>query len=334
MTGDVPSKSLKVIINLVVVTVLLMLPLLLVGWLGWHAAGGIAFISSCSGILAAIGVTFRQLLWYSVASAVSIFFGMLSADLPIAAALVLGATGVAMGLSERWGIARWIMLLPMVAGYAVAEPPTLVNMPVVDALLIAVIGFAATLFSGGMVALALRKHAKPKLPEIGKKHKLAFTINLGVLLAIAGFLTSYFSMEHTGTWLVLTVVVIVQPYVDKATIKGLGRAAGTLVGFLIAIGVAYSVHVPIFYIAIGIAFLAVAAVYSLTSKPYWLYAMFLTPGVVLLSSTGTDVTQTADFRLQATVEGAVLCLVVLGIEWLIFRKGQLSAPAVAAPTKK
>lgn len=329
-----PKKSVKVIINLVVVTVLLMLPSLIVGWAGWQTASGIAFIGSCSGILAAIGVTFRQLLWYSVASAVAIFLGVLSADLPIAAGLVLGATGVALGLSERWGISRWIMLLPMVAGYAVAQPPQVTNIPALDALVVAVVGFAATLFSGGMIALALRKHPKPKLPEYGKMHKLAFTINLGVLLAIAGFMASYFKLEHTGTWLILTVVVIVQPYVDKATVKGVGRAAGTLVGFLIAIGVAYSVHVPLFYVAIGIAFLAVAAVYSLTGKPYWLYALFLTPGVVLLSSTGTDVTQTADFRLQATVEGAVLCLAVLGIEWLIFRKGQLSAPAVAAPTKK
>lgn len=329
-----PAKSVKVIISVVVVTVLLMLPMLLVGWLGWHAAGGIAFIGSCSGILAAIGVTFRQLLWYSLASAIAIFFGVLSTDVPIAAGLVLGATGVALGLSERWGISRWIMLLPMVAGYAVAEPPHILNMPVVDALLVAAVGFSATLFSGGMIALALRKHAKPKLPEYGKMHKVTFTINLGVLLAIAGFITSYFTMEHTGTWLVLTVVVIVQPYVDKATLKGIGRAAGTLVGFLIAIGVAYSVHEPLLYIAVGIAFLSVAAVYSLTGKPYWLYALFLTPGVVLLSSTGTDVTQTADFRLQATFEGAVLCLVVLGIEWLIFRKGQLSAPVAAAPTKK
>jgi len=59
-------------------------------------------------------------------------------------------------------------------------------------------------------------------------------------------------------------------------------------------------------------------------KKYWEYVMFLTPGVVLISGSASDIAAVSHNRLYATILAAVACLLVLGIERLLFWRGGLN----------
>ncbi|NBX23678.1 MAG: hypothetical protein EBR52_06135, partial [Microbacteriaceae bacterium] len=145
--------------------------------------------------------------------------------------------------------------------------------------------------------------------------------------------------ELLGVWTALTVVVVlIVPYAGETSRKALQRAGGTILGFLLAIGVSASLLPDFLYYAVGLLFIEIALLMRfIGARKYWEYVMFLTPGVVLLSGSPSHVGQVDDFRLYATVMAAVACLVLLGIERLLFWRGGLNEPtatAAATPATK
>jgi uncharacterized membrane protein YccC len=143
---------------------------------------------------------------------------------------------------------------------------------------------------------------------------IGYAVNLALLLGLASFLTIHFALNHLGAWLILTIAVIVQPSLQATWTKGLQRAGGTVLGFFIAVGVAGSIPLPGLFALIGNLFIVLALLGNARNRPYWQYAMFLTPGIVLLDGSNESILATADDRLLATFVGALICLVVLMIE--------------------
>jgi uncharacterized membrane protein YgaE (UPF0421/DUF939 family) len=118
-------------------------------------------------------------------------------------------------------------------------------------------------------------------------------------------------LGHTGGWVILTIVVIVQPALGAGLTKAAQRAAGTVLGFAIAIAIGSILGTgPLLY-ALGTAFLMAALVVMLQGRPYWVYAALLTPAIVLLESAGSTVDQVAKERLAATLAGVAITILVL-----------------------
>ena len=62
---------------------------------------------------------------------------------------------------------------------------------------------------------------------------------------------------------------------------------------------------------LGVALFTVAGTLLMLGKPYGVFVLFLTPAVVLVTSAGSTVDQTAIIRLEATAVGVVIVLLVM-----------------------
>ena len=140
---------------------------------------------------------------------------------------------------------------------------------------------------------------------------MAFSLVLALLVGAATWAVVALDLGHTGGWIILTIVVVFQPSLGAGFTKAAHRAAGTVLGFLIAILVGLLVHSgPLLSLA-GTVFLMAAFMLMLQGSPYWLYATVLTPAIVLLESAGSTVDKVAEERLGATLIGVAVTLIVM-----------------------
>jgi hypothetical protein len=307
------------LIGLIIVVFISMSPGIILSMLNMTPAGSAASIGAIGGGVAIIATTFKHAVWASVAMAVATFLAVgSSSSVPLAVGVfvLIGAFTGALNLK---GISSAFIFVPIAAGFALAEPPALTTSVVLDGLIVGLITLGAALLPVIMVSLFLQE--LPKKPELSLPRRvvLGYALNLAILLGVSSYLTLRFELGQLGGWLMLTVVVIVQPTLHASWTKGVQRASGTILGFFIAVGVASSIPLPGMYFALGNIFIIVALLASAQNRPYWQYAMFLTPGIVLLNGTSTSIALTAEARLLATIAGALICLVVLLLERPLYR---------------
>ncbi|MEI8082465.1 MAG: FUSC family protein, partial [Actinomycetes bacterium] len=118
---------------------------------------------------------------------------------------------------------------------------------------------------------------------------------------------------HAGAWLMLTIIVVLQPFVKDGFIKVIHRAAGTILGFIIAFGIASVTQIPVVLEVLGMVIMIGAIVIMITKRPYWEYATALTTAIVLLEGANTSVIATDEMRLGATMVGCVAVLIVTAV---------------------
>lgn len=229
---------------------------------------------------------------------------------PWLAAVVLAVAAFLRGYAAKEGMHDGLTLTVVTLGFLVAVPPTFdTSMPA--PLVVGLVTLAAGLWSI-LVIFAVAKWL-PRVPRVHLNpiRVLVFSVALAVLLGIATFFVVRLELGQTGGWIILTIVVVFQPYLGAGFTKAAHRALGTVAGFgiTILIGVFFPTG-PILYL-FGAAFIIVAFLFLLQRRPYWLYAMVLTPAVVLLDSAGSDVGMLAVERLEATIVGIALTLLVM-----------------------
>jgi len=224
-------------------------------------------------------------------------------------------------------LALYNFMFPAIVAALIGIPPSIAKDVPVDALITAGITAGSMLVAGAVVTYAIKKPMQAEIPKYGAKVTGVFTFNVALLFTIIGYVTAMLHAQIPGMWMTLTVVVIIHPYIGYSVRRGIERASGTILGFLIAIGVATAIPANFIYYAVGLIFVELAILTRFyPDRPYWQYVMFITPGVVLLSGLPDQVSQFADWRLLANVIAAVACLLLLGIERLIF-KNTLGDPA-------
>lgn len=314
-----------------VIVAIIALPTLLLSILGLSSAGVLSGMAATSGVFAALSRRWSGLFWGAGVTTVGVFLGVLVAEHPLASAALLLAVGLTFGLAYRSGYSAANLLFPVVIASVIGTPPALSDQSVVNAIASAAVAAGSMLIAGAIVALASKPHTHTP-PAISSTKVLAvFTVNLALLLTGIGFVAAQYHAQVPGMWLAMTVMMVVRPYVDVSITRGIHRAIGTLLGFLIALGVATAVPASNLYSLIGLVFIASAMLIKMeaTSK-YWEYVMFLTPGVVLLSGLPSEITQYADWRLFATTAAAAASLLLLGAERLLFYRGSLNEPVRVA----
>lgn len=303
--------------------VIMMIPAIGVVLLGWSSAGLLACIAALGGLFSGLGLRLKGLLLLSVASAIGVFLATFIADNPLAAATLMAIAGLTYGYANSRGLAAANFIFPMLIATVLGKPPTITNVVPLDALITAGVTIGSILIAGFIVMLVWKTPIDMNKPPAPRKNNIIYTVNMTVLLGLAGYLTSLWHAQVPGGWFAITVVVIIQPHAKAAMTRGIERGAGTILGFLLAIGVATAVKPDFLYYLVGLVFVEIAVLLRFNKdRPYWQYVMFVTPGIVLLSGLPSQVTQFADWRLLANVIAAVICLAVLGLERVIFWRGE------------
>lgn len=317
LDGDVVTaptgKTAKVTLFMLVALGAALIPGLIVAALGFGAAAGLAALAAFGAFLAVMHGGLRTGVAFSAATAIAVGLVAVTASTPWLVALVFFACGLGVGESGRWGRRVAYLELPIVAGFALGDVPNLHHGVWLDALMLAAAIFGAALF-GALVMQAFTKQGHHQEPErLTRAQARVHGLVLGVMLAGAAYCVSAFDLAHTGAWVILTFTVIIQPRFDDTWRKALHRAAGTMLGFFISIGVATTIHAPVLLYAAGAIALAFAVVDMVEHKPYWLYATALTVAVVIFEGSSTSILATAQQRLWATTVAAGIALAVMAV---------------------
>jgi uncharacterized membrane protein YccC len=178
----------------------------------------------------------------------------------------------------------------------------------------------------------LRKRKMPLRSEPWTRDDtLVYTTTITVLCTATTLGVLIWWPGSDGAWLVLTLLVVTQFGADTHLKRTLGRVVGTVAGVVIAAIVASVSSSEAELLAIGMVLLVITVVIMLGPHSYVLYSIFITPTVVLFTSTSiADVTTTDAQRLEFTVIGSALILLASGITLRWAHYQQTHSPSAAA----
>ena len=240
----------------------------------------------------------------------------------LAAGLMAISAGV-VGLLEVRGLSSALALAPISVGFILAQPPS-TQTPIPPALLVGLIALVAGLYAT-LLSMPIQKRIKrPKLKPVTRSRAATYAVVLAAMVAVAAWFVVTFHLGHGGGWLILTIIVLVQPFVQDSFKKTIQRVAGTTIGFVFATIVAEITKTPSVIYVVGIIAMEIAILAMLTGRPYWQYVTCLTTAIVLLEGANTSVLDTAVTRLVATITGAAAVLAVTAIAQPLAKRSALS----------
>lgn len=248
------------------------------------------------------------------------FVSTLASASTVASVLWLGLVGVAYGLSGLRGWHRLTMQMAIWCAYIVVNPlqanaasKLSAIGPVGLSLTAAAITAAATLAAGVVMAILVDriKGASPARPlaPLLPAQAWAFAIACGALLAIGAAVVLESARFPAGEWLLLTVIVLLQP--DRhATLRHTAeRIAGTLSGVVAAAVLALALGDGPLTIVLALVLMVAAFAWLQMPNRYWAYVGLFTSGLVLLSAPPGEADALAAARLGFTIAGALAVVV-------------------------
>jgi hypothetical protein len=334
MTSPTPSaaaprfaKTKNIAISVLLMVIAGFAPAIVMGALGWKSAVSVAMLAGLAAFMACtMGKGWSSGLILAVPFSVMTTLTAWAAPYAVAAAIVLAVAAFFRGYGAKVGLHNAFLTSVIALGFLVAEPPKFVS-SVPSPIIAGLVTLVTVLWVTLVVFVAKRWVHPPKLASLDTTRVLWFSALLALMVGIATWCVVHFELGHGGGWIILTILVVFQPYLQSSFTKAVARVLGTLVGFVIAIVVgAVVANGPLLYL-FGTIFLIAAMVFMLDGKPYWLFAAFLTPAIVLYESAGSTVTKVAVERLEATVAGIALALLVVLILYPLARRGQRKSGA-------
>lgn len=286
-------------------------PAIILGLLGWSNGVTVAILAGLAVFIACMGGSgWRTGLVISAPFAILLALGDWAAPNPWLAAAVLGVAAFVRGYAAKVGMHDALMMTIIALGFIVASPvPS--NTPIPSPLYVALVALGASLWAT-LVMYLLRNRLKGRAhTALDPIHVLSFSVVLALLVAVATWFVVDLDLGHTGGWIILTILVVFQPSLGAGFTKAAHRAAGTVLGFVIALIVGSIVPAGVLLYLVGFLLLMGAFLLLLEGRPYWLYATLLTPAIVLLESAGSTLDLVDEERLGATLVGVGLSVLVM-----------------------
>lgn len=253
---------------------------------------------------------------------------------PLLGALLLAGIGMATGLSTRWHLQSILSTIGIGIGFLIVVPPTLPWFPAPTGFdagySLAVTGILAAtgvwaVFAFGYLTRKMPSQARDPIPQ---RTIYYFTVALAIALFVGTYIVLRWYPGGTGAWLIMTILIVLQPDWSTLRSKTLHRTIGTLLGVAIAAGLVLVIP-PDLHALVGLPLILIALAYK-TSGVYWRFTTILTPGVVLLVTQGQDQTEalTTDATRLAFTLGAIA--VVILVATLLGAAARISRPSSRA----
>lgn len=296
-----------------------LVPAPLVSALGFGTAGSFIGLAGVGSVIAVLTVGLRSGLLFTLAAGVAAAALTLASVTWWSAAIVMSVVALAFGLTARrgWqgGLVTMIIALSFIAsdGAGAVEPLGRAA---------AVLGIGVIVWGAivaGITSLVFRRPVFPAKPE-SPRTVLGYVSMLVIVTFITQSLAIGLDLGHVGGWLVMTPFLVILPNIHDGFVKSLRRAAGTVGGFLIVIALSELTTSHAILSAIGAIAFTAALYAKLKNWNYFFFALFLTPGIVILEGLSSSVTQLAEYRLEATLLAIALSLAVMATTTLIGRK--------------
>ena len=301
----------------VVITFVPMLPSLLLAPLGWGDATGPFLLATMAALMASVFAGIRLGLMVTVGLAIADMLALAAAPSPVWAGLVMATVALLYGLSARRGLTSMIVTAPVAIAFTLADPPTLQQGSMLaDALALGLFALLGGLWGTAFGSLLGRKVPRKAPPLSSWTKAVVFGMTMALVLGVTMGIVVSTGIGHSGAWILMTILLVLQPAMGQTFRKSLERALGTLLGFGIALVVALLVSNTALLLALGIAFLTLAVYVKLDSRStYWQFTTALTPGIVLAEGSTADAVSLDIDRLWASFIGVGVALALL----LLFR---------------
>lgn len=262
-----------------------------------------AYISSSRDVAAKIVIVFALVAALGVAVSTSV----------ILSTLVIAACAGLSAYTSRWGLASAALMVPVLVPYLIHEPP--LPLPNGDTggayyLSIAVVAAVAGLWAVAVLAFALRHRSVSPVPlsKVAVPDAILGAVLVALVCGAIAFVALTWFAASMWVWLLLTILLLTKPTQGLNLIQTRDRAIGTVAGAAVA-GLIAASRVPGLVMgALALILVVAALTVMLSGKPYWLYASFLTPAVVLMDASATDGVELAFQRAVYTLVGAVVAV--------------------------
>jgi|GEM_PF-2814499 hypothetical protein len=313
----VTARTRKIVI-LCLLNLAALIPAVLVTMFGQPGLGSPAISGA---IVAAVGTLISVRLGVTLALAAGLAASVLTLvhPYPLLGGITFGLITAFAAYTARRGLHSAAMLVPIFLSIVLASPPTVsgVQSSVVAAALVG----TAIAVGGLWVVLVWRVVLGSELPSmpvqpVGPRTSAVYASVAGVVVGAAAWLILGLDSSQGGAWLLVTLLVLLQPDTHDSWVKTWQRLAGTLLGGLLAIPVILLPLGDFAGLVVGVIFLTLALIVRYAMKrPYWQYVTPLTIGIVLMDSTAGDRERMEIDRLEATLAGAaVVILITLAIK--------------------
>ena len=296
----------------------------------WAALGGVVALTNL--MIGGQAIAFLSVGLLTVLTPVAIVSGAV----PVAGAGLMAIMCFGVGLSASLGLHRGMLLIPLYLAFMIIAPPAWSG-HTVDRTSTSYLLWNMLFLGGGALWAALvfppllRKRKMPPRPEPWTRDDtVVYTTTITVLCTASTLGVLIWRPGSNGAWLVLTLLAVTQFGADTHLKRTLGRVAGTVAGVVIAAIVASVSGSEAELLAVGLVLLVITVVIMLGPHSYVLYSIFITPAVVLFTSTSiANVTTTDAQRLEFTLIGSALILLasVITLWWAHYQ--QAHSPSAA-----
>ncbi|MEY4137606.1 MAG: hypothetical protein RL205_1734 [Actinomycetota bacterium] len=311
MTSARLAKTKSVATSILLMVIAGFAPAVVMGAIGWKSAVSVAMLGGLATFMAAtMGRGWQTGLVIAVPFSIMTALVIWASPYAWAAAILLAVAAFGRGYGAKVGLQNALMTVVIALGFFVSAPPTFeTSFP--GPLLAGLVMLGTTLWVTLVIFVARRWVHPPPLAPIDMTRVLWFSSVLAFMVGVSTWFIVDLKLGHAGGWIILTIIVVYQPNLGDGFKKAGERAFGTVIGFVIAVIVGLFVeNGPLLYL-LGTICLVIAMVVMGTGKPYWIFAAFLTPAIVLYESAGSTVTKVAMERLEATLIGVAIVLVVM-----------------------
>ena len=243
---------------------------------------------------------------------------------PIPGAIFFGLLTGGCALAAIRGLHSPLLMVPVFVSFVLAAPPQISGASTLTT--VALTGVTLTLgglwMTGTARVLFGRSSGGPDRQEFSPRTSIAYAIVMAVVLGVAAWVVLTFAKFHQGAWLLLTLIMVMQPSPHDTFTKSIQRLAGTVAGGAVAFLLILLGLNPPYAVLLGGVFLFVAfAVRFGLHRPYWQFVAALTPGIILLDASGGDGIKVAEDRVGFTVIAVVVVVAItLAIKAIVLWK--------------
>ena len=330
MPSSAPSR-LRLPAQILVVVLSLGVAELIARSAGLDRAAGVLCLASLASIVVCARMGWRQALMGVAGLAVLSVPAVFSHNDPLFATLVLTTTALGIGLSARWQLKPiyWLMMVNLCLLITNSPLPAIPAPWDVIKLLIALLasgGLAALLETGLLASFGTVAAPAP----FTVAHSWRRSAGHGAMLAAATLVTTPIALQHhwhtSGLWLIITPLLVLQPFIRDSWTVALHRSLGTLAGVLLVFLIANTLprSVPLHLLAVTAGVITVLIATRHGHRALMLTAMTVT--WVLFDSSNADLILMADKRVVASALGIGIALILMAVAHPIERRLARTAP--------
>lgn len=305
------SAARSTVLGLVAVTVVVTVPGLALVVAGRSDVASVTALAAIAGLIPALTAGPRVAVGTAAAVGIGSAVAVAATDQPWLAALLMAAAGGAVGLSARLGAQRFVTMGPISLVFLIAEPPMSAAGAPVPPTVVGAVALGSALWAALAGSVLMRSRKRPDLQQLSWFRSGGYAVVLALAVGAASWVMVDRQLGHGGAWFVMTLIIVLQPYLQDAWRKTLERALGTVIGFAIALLAYTIIDAPAVLYVLSAVFTVLALVAMMVKhRPYWQFVALLTPAIVLLEGESGSVVDTAIARLGFTLLGAAVAVAI------------------------